>query len=1130
MFLLHMFQKNQRFLRNKTTPFDFFLLKNWSFKINLRLLALINSNNYTMKTKFNGILTLLLAFVVQISFAQTKTVSGTVSDESGGLPGVSVLIKGSLTGSETDFDGKYTIQAKAGDVLVFRFLGYKTVERTVGSAATINVKLVEDANVLEEVVVVGYGTSTKKAFAGTASTVRSEQLEVKSFSNVSQALIGEVAGVTVINGSGQPGSVGAIRIRGYGSVNGNRAPLYVVDGVPFQGSINSINPADIKSTTILKDATATAIYGSRGANGVVVITTKSGSSDKTYIEVDVKTSVNDQIIPRYNVLTNPEEYVGYVWEGLYNRGVASGSADPVAFANGRLLGGNGIGDGYNMWNVNTAGELIDPATRSVRTGVTRKYTPERYADAAFDSALRTEANLRMGGGNADSKYFVSFGLLDDNGYAINTSFKRYTSRINIDSKIKPWLKASANVGYAYSESQNNGQTAGSENVFEFADKMAPIYPVFLRDGNGDKVVDPFFGGYQYDYGFNRPNASTLNPIASALLDYVGSERHEINANFNFDIKFSDSFSFNARYGAQYATSEGISHTNPFYGAASAPNVNGSISLSQNKFLTETFLKMLRFEKSWGKHSVDALVAHENFEYTRDFKNQSKFNMGSPFILELDNFIEASGQPSGFTEGYSIESVFSQANYNYDQKYFLTASIRADGSSRFVNEKWGTFGSVGAAWVASAEDFLSDNSLIKFLKFKASYGTTGDQAGVGFYSGYDTFNVANLAGSVSIAPLGNGNPDLTWELSKQFQFGTEFTLGTFLEGSFDYYNKTTDNLIFQRRVGPSAGIAIVTVNDGELMNSGLEFDLTGHLIRKDNFTLDLSFNGEIIDNEIKTMPIDPATGEPKFLDTSNSPYGWSEGRSIFDFYMREWAGVDPADGAPMWYQYYDDKNGNGIADAGETGFQILENGVNTNQTNSIVEYQRKVPNANIQKQVTKTYANATEVYVNKSAIPAVRGAFRLGGKLHNFNFAAQFTYSIGGWAYDGQYAELMSDRFGAAGNNFHSDIANRWQQPGDITNVPRLADGFDQTAISSSTRFLTKTDYLALNNINIGYTVPSKFLKDTGLDLVNIWMAGDNLFQATARNGFLPTTSETGNSGRRLYAPMSTVTLGVRVRF
>jgi len=1090
-----------------------------------------------MKTKFNGILTLLLAFIVQVSFAQVKTITGTVSDNSGSLPGVSVIIKGSTTGAETDFDGKYSIKAKSGDVLVFRYLGYKASEKTVGSSNVINVTLAEDASVLDEIVVVGYGTSTKQAFVGTASVVKQEQLEVKNFSNVSQALTGEVAGVTVINSSGQPGTVGAIRIRGYGSVNGNRSPLYVVDGVPFSGSINSINPSDISSTTILKDATATAIYGSRGANGVVLITTKTGSASNSYIEIDIKTGVNDQLVPRYDVVSSPEEYIGYVWEGIKNRGVITGQADPVAYANANLFTGNYVAPGYNMWNVTSGADLIDPATGMVRAGVTRKYTPQRYEDVAFDSGIRTETNLRMGGGNQDTRYFASFGYLDDNGVSINTSYKRYTTRLNLTSDVKPWLKLNSNIGYAYSENVANGQIDGAENIFEFSDKMAPIFPVFLRDDNAQLVPDPFYGGFQYDYGSlsgfrDRPNANGLNPVGSARYDFNGTNRHELNGNFSTTLKLSDNLTAELRYGVQYATQKNRDYTNKFYGGG--VSTSGDLTINDYSSLTQNILQIVKYNNSWGGHSFDALIAHESNDFEQNFASASKGLQVSPFLYDLDNFQSSLGLPSGSTSGFTIESYFSQFNYNFDQKYYFTASVRTDGSSRFVNDKWGTFGSVGASWILSNEDFLKNSNVFSYLKLKSSYGVTGDQAGVGFYSGFNTYFGGNLGGNLSLAPNTNGNPDLTWETTRQFQVGAEMSFGKYLDVNLDYYRKLTDNLIFNRFVGPSQGISSITVNDGALINAGLEFDVTGHIIDKPGFTLDLSFNGEIVNNEITTMPLDPATGEPQLL-TPSGAYGRSEGRSIFDFYMREWAGVDPSDGAPMWYQYYDDVNNNGALDAGEpssysSGSWVPADPAVSNSTGSIVEYQIKVPGANIQKAVTKTYSNASDVYTNKSAIADVRGAFRLSGKAGNFNFATQFTYSLGGHAYDAQYAELMSDRFGAVGNNYSSDIANRWQNPGDITDVPALTDNAFTNGTSQSTRFLTSTDFLALNNVNVGYNIPKKYLDRISLQTVNIWLAADNLFNATARNGFFPGTSESGNSGRGLYAPMTTMTLGVRVKF
>ena len=1136
---------------------------------------MINSNNYTMKTKFNGILTLLLALVVQISFAQERTISGTVSDESGPLPGVSVLKKGTTSGTETDFDGNYSIKAKTGDVLVFSFVGMKTAERVVGSSNNISLTLETD-NLLEEVIVVGYGTATKQSYAGTAATVATENLEAKSFSNVSQALTGEIAGVTVINTSGQPGTIGTVRVRGYGSPRGNRAPLYVVDGIPFAGTfdLNSVNPADIKSTTVLKDATATAIYGSRGANGVILITTKSGSSsEKGYIEADVKSGVNVQIIPRYDVIKSPEQYIGLVWEGLYNRGrvnpgdiPSSLGGDPVAFANQALFNTStgvpgevvpaGAGAGYNMWDTPAVGGgLIDPATRSVRPGVQRLFNPERYADYAFGEGIRTEANLRMGGGSAKSKYFVSMGYLDDSGYSLNSDFKRYTTRLNLTSDVKDWLKLGSNIGYALSQSTNNGQTNGSENVFEFADKMAPIYPVFARYPNtGDLIPDPIYGGGQYDYGTptgdangftrSRPNANLLNPIGSALLDFNGAETHSINGNFSADFKLSDELTFETKFGGQYSRQAFISAGNHVYGTGATNN--GTLNLTNTTRWSQTFLQLLRYKTSFGDHTIEALAAHETFErrFEREFHNKQFVVV--PGLYNLSNYLEVQSPSTGYADGSGIESYFGQVNYNFANKYYLTGSLRTDGSSRFYKDKWGTFGSVGGAWVVSEEDFMQDN-FISYLKAKASWGVTGDQDGATTYNGFDIFNANVVGGDLAIDLNTPGNADLTWETSRQWQAGIEMSLGNYIDANFDYYRKTTDNLFFNQRTGPSAGISSILVNDGEVLNAGFEFDITAHLVNKENFKLDLAVNGEMLQNEMLLMPLDATTGLPKILDSNSSTdaggsYAFAKGRSIFDFWMPEWAGVDPSDGAPMWYQYYDDLNGNNILDAGEptsesTGTQWFVADVNDpsntegiNTTGSLFEYRQLVPNANIKKVVTKDYADATNKYINKSFIPDVRGAFRLSGKIGSFDFATQFTYSLGGYAYDGQYAELMSDRFGAAGNNYHTDILNRWQQPGDITDVPLLSDNAVVNATRVSTRFVTSTDFIALNNARIGYSVPSTFMENSGIDGINIWVSGDNLFINTAREGFNPAITEAGNSGRRIYAPATTITMGVRVKF
>ncbi|PCE64541.1 SusC/RagA family TonB-linked outer membrane protein [Sediminicola luteus] len=1095
-----------------------------------------------MKTKLKGVLTLLVAFVVHITFAQQKTVSGTVIDEYGlPLPGVNIVIEGTTQGTQTDFDGNYSISASTGQTLLFTYIGQKDKRVTVGSSNRMDVTMETDTETLEEVVVVGYGQTTKKAFAGTATVVKAEVLEAKNFSNVTQALTGEVAGVTVINTSGQPGTVATVRVRGYGSPNGNRAPLYVVDGIPFAGTfdLNSVNPADIESTTVLKDATATAIYGSRGANGVILINTKRGRSEMPFVEVDVKTGINRQLIPRYEVLDNPEEYVGYVWEGLYNRGVVTGNADPVDFANNTLLGDNGIGNGYNMWNVNTGGELIDPETRTVRPGVQRLFTPERYADEAFGTGFRNEVNLRAGGSTDKSNYYTSIGYLNDEGYSINSDYKRYTARINLSSQIKPWLKIGSNLNFVHSESTNNGQIIGSENLFEFADKMAPIYPVFARHPEtGQLLPDNVYGGYQYDYGSptgtqngferSRPNANLLNPIGSAVYDYDGRKTNGINGNLKADFKFTDYLKAEISYGGQWSLQRRQDMTNNVWG--SGANTNGSLSVEDRIRYSTTFLQLLRFNKSFGDHNLEVLAAHETFERGFSYSDQYKEDVIVPGLYNLSNYSLFPSAPSGYEDNSGIESYFGQVNYNFNGKYFLTGSLRTDGSSRFVNKKWGTFGSIGASWVISEENFMKD-TFFNYLKAKASYGVTGDQDGVDTYSGFTIFN-ANYVGGLALSENRPGDPNLTWETSRQFQAGLEMTIGNFLDINLDYYKKDTDNTFFDRRVGPSAGFSSIRVNDGEVRNEGFEFDINARIVNTEDFKLNFAINGEMLNNEMLVMPLDPSTGIPKVIDENSSTdgnYAFSVGRSTFDFYMRDWAGVDAADGAPMWYQYYDDRNNNGQMDSGEGDFSTFPNG-DESTTSSLYEYEQAVGDANIQRTVTKTYADATQVYLDKSFIPDLRGAFRIGGAFKNFDFSTQFTYSLGGYAYDAQYAELMSDRFGAAGNNFHKDIRNRWQKPGDITNVPLLSDNAVVNGTSTSSRFITSTDYLALNNARIGYTFDGKSLEGTGLHNLNFWVSGDNIFIQTARKGFNPSVREVGSSARRIYAPASTFTLGVRAKF
>ena len=1072
-----------------------------------------------MKTKFSVILTLLLALVVQISFAQNQNVSGTVSDENGlPLPGATVVIEGTTTGVSTDFDGNYSIQANQGDVLLFSYVGYSTQSQAVGASNTINVSMEQD-NALEEVVVVGYNSTSKEAFTGTATKIETENIEAKAMGNVSQALRGEVAGVNVVTGSGAPGSDATIRIRGFGSVNGNRSPLYIVDGAPYASDISAINPADIASLTVLKDAAATSIYGSRGANGVIVITTKRGKVGKSEITVDVRTSINTLFLPNYDVIESPEEYIELSYSALKNKATLLGEANPSAWASANLYGTpEGINPVYNIWDVD-GDQLIDQSTGKFNSGIGRRYTPTRWADAAFGTGYRQEANLQFSGGNEKTQFSTSFGYLEDEGYTINSKYTRYSTRLSIDHNAKDWLRVGGNLAFTgglYNNSSSSEGSAGSSgNIFALTNTTPAIYDIYLRDTNGELVEDPIFGGYQYDYGneYGRRAWNATNGIADAIYDVDKDEAITLLGNFNIGVDLTEWLTFDVRYSGQYNNFDSYSRGNPYYGGNAG---SGILFVTNSQSTNQNFLQMLRFNKSYGNHNVDAFVAHESTENKFTAISAAAENAILPNTFSLDQYTTPFGRASSYMQSWTLDSYFAQLNYNYDGKYYISASGRRDGSSRFKNNKWDTFGSVGLGWIASKEDFFPADSFVNFLKLKASYGLIGDQ-GTNLRYGWQIYNINQTPdGSYSFTQSSTlANPDLTWEVKTSTQFGIESSLfDDRLMLDLDYYVNDTKNLFFTQTLPGSSGSARIQYNDGVLRNNGFEFNATVKVFDTDDFKMSFNINGEMFDNEIREMPADYFTGEPKVLDGQ-----LSKGKSLYDFYMREWAGVNPATGAAMWNLYYDDINGDGVFNSGDS------------QIASMTLYLDENPNANVQQTTTEDYTDATQKYVGKSAIPDVRGGFRLNAEYKNFDISAQFSYSIGGYVFDNGYRTLMNNRNLIGNDNFHTDVRQAWKQPGDMTNVPRMSAGYftDTQHSLTSTRFLTKADFLSLNNLRIGYTLPENTASRANLSKVSFFVSGDNLMMLSARKGLNPTTLiSSSNSG--IYMPMTTFSLGTKVQF
>jgi len=1081
-----------------------------------------------MKLNLTQLLTSFMMLCFVFSFAQEKTVSGKVTDQNGApLPGVSVLVVGTTTGTQSDFDGLYSISVAQGATLRFSYIGQKTQDVVVGSSNTIDVQLSEDAQALEEVIVTGFGNVSKTSFAGSAKVVAGENISNKSFTNVSQALAGEAAGVAVFNTSGQPGSTSTVRIRGFGSVNGSQAPLYIVDDAPFGGSLNDINPNDIKSVTVLKDASATSLYGARGANGVIVITTKRGRDAGNSINVSVKTGTNFQGVGRYETIKSPEEYIGINWQATRQRGLLENDGDnaaAIAYANANLFEGAGNADVsdispvYNMWNVSGSGaqgvsELIDPATGTVRPGVTRRYNPELWEDFAFQNSNRTEANLTISNFSDNSSLYTSVGFIDDIGYASNTDYKRLNARVAATNSFGDFVSMNTSLNYTQSETNNNGTGSSSSSQFWWIDNLPTIYPLFTRDAAGQKIEDPIYGGFLFDYGLEdgRGFGFATNGVADSQINISNSKANSVNFNNDTKITLADGLTFENNFAYQYFMNDFTSLNEPFYSPAKGDG--GRINRSRGETKNYSIRTGLRYNKSFNDMNLSAFLSHVASAYEYNYLEAERSKLVTPFGTDIANGV-INNPSDGYTDNERTESYIANVTTDFKNKYFLNATFNRDASSRFKNNKWGDFYSVGAAWVLTQEDFMSGVDFVDFLKVKASYGVLGNSGGVGFYPGYNLYSVNNLNDNISLAFDTKGNPDLTWESSNQFNVGVEFELGGFLEGSIEAYSKSTTDMFFDRRVGPSVGYALIKVNDGELLNAGLEFDLDFSVVKNEKFTFNIAVNGESFRNELLAMPIDPATGEQQKLD-QNGSFARTVGRSLYDWYMPVYAGVNAATGAAQWERNFDDKNSNGVFDDGDATITSLTSYLNDN------------PSANVAQELTEVYAEATDKFIDKTAIPDLRGAIRLNAQFGDFSLSTLLNYQLGGWAYDSAYANLMDNDYNGT-NNFHVDIRDRWKAPGDVTNIPRQDARYQIQQNATSTRFLTKADYLALNNIRIGYSVPKSFASKIGLKKADVFVTGDNLWLMSERQGFNPSTSITGGTSIYTYNPLSTIVLGVNL--
>lgn len=1057
-----------------------------------------------------------------------KRVTGRVVNESGEpVVGASVKVKGAKVATTTDGNGKFTLtnvpaSAKHLDVT---YLGMAST--TVSIAGNVNVVMKDNEQTLGEAYVVAYGRATKASFTGAAAKVKGEKVEAKSTTEVTQALQGEVAGVQVIQSDGNPGSSSTILIRGIGSLYSSVEPLIILDGMPYAGSFSSIDPKDIASIDIMKDATAAALYGSRGANGVLIITTKRGEKGQLSIGADVKYSVSGRWIPTYDVIKSPERYVELSWEGLKNQSQYGDGQDEVTAAQNASAwifdyDNGGFSSEYNMWNA-AGDQLIDPTTGRFYEDVTRKYSPESWKDALFRTGQKFDGSINLSGGSDNTQFYTSIGYTKDKGYLVGADFQRFSVRSNIETKITPWLKGTVNLSYANLESNAPVQDASAaNNALDFMNNCPPIFPVYQHDANGNLVWDNVVGGYKFDYGNQTGNGRTyawgINPAGCATLDQNNAKVDQFNGKGTLEATFLKDFRFQANLAYTFYNSHAYVLTNPFYGDAEGL---GRIDDEKSINRTITGNQILNWGHTYDNvHHVSAFVGHESYWRKNEYQYASKNNLVRANDPTLGNAVVID-DITGYNYGYSLDSWFGQVAYDFNEKYFFNAAFRADGSSRFAKgNRWGNFGSVGAAWNITKESFMANQNIFKNLKLKASWGLIGNQSiGVSgllaYYPYSDIYALRNNGLDPVIVFSAKGNKDLSWEKTSNFNVGLEFNLLDIIEGEFNYFNKLTYDMIFMKSTPSSIGYSSYPVNDGKMRNSGVEFNLIAHAIKTPDVALDIRLNGSHYKNEIVKMPMDDITGQEKdFYNTS--AYGWQKGHSMYDYYLRESAGVNPENGNAQWNKYTAT-----FADGSTAAITDME----------VFKSQHKGEEYTVSSELTEDWNSATKLFIGESALPKLTGGFGFDLRVKDFTLSTTFSYALGGKAYDQAYQRLMAD--GVAGaNNWHKDIENRWQKPGDVTDVPKLSGEYGASgnyANASSDRWLISRSYLSLNNVALAWNLPEALKARLGfVKNAQIYVNGENLFYISARKGFLPSTSISGMSSSLQYLPSSSVTFGLKV--
>jgi TonB-dependent starch-binding outer membrane protein SusC len=994
--------------------------------------------------KRNYVLCLLL-FVAGALSAQ-RTLTGTVTDESGsGLIGATVLAKGTNVGKITDPDGKFSIALPDGaNTLVVSYTGYQTQEVDVTGLRIIDIVLLEAAGLLTELVVTGYSEIESKKLVSSVSVVSAKQLENIPMTDVNQLMQGRAAGVYTTATSGQPGAQQQVRVRGTGSINAGRNPLYVVDGIILeQGNfaaldagtnavdvLSQMNPNDIENISILKDATATALYGSRGSNGVVVITTKRGKAGRTEMTVKAQNGVTMPNFGNFELMS-AEEAWNYERKVLANSGRTAEQIDATRPAS-----------------------MLDNTTD--------------WLNEAFRTGQTYNVELQARGGNEKTRFFVSGGYFDQEGILIGSEFNRLSLRSNIDHTATDRLSFGLNLNGSYSQQNNavdgNRFQSPIASAFTSTPLQGKINPAtgLLYTGLEDDYIGLTGDNFLYSLPLNTVDVNTFRLISKLSATYKIFNSLSFTQNANIDLINVDEVDYD-----DPTTSDGVNDRG-----------NLTTAFSQNRALTSQ--SILRYFTNFGKdHSLDAMGV---YEYQRT--NFKSFNAsGKGFASGKLKTLDSAAEPDfvgGSQDDFSFLSYLGQVNYAFKDRYRLTGSLRRDGSSRFgANNRWANFWSVGGSWQISDENFLSNAGWLNMLRLRASYGTAGNAA-IGNFVTQELYGFgAAYQNEPGSSPAQIGNPDLTWETSKNMNIGLDFSiLDSRIGGTVEYYNRKSENLLLNVPVSSTSGFTTATRNLGEVQNSGVELTLNLAPIkatRAGGFDWNLNFNISFNDNEVLSLP----EGE----DILNGLQVYREGAPIRSFYLQQWAGVNPANGTPLW-----------AVDGGG---------------------------------VTGTYSQATRFLYGNAEPDFIAGLTNTFG-FKGFSLSAFFYTAQGHEIYNQSRAFMESDglRFGwthikAAGDH--------WENPGDIASRPQPRSGGNNGAQNLSTRYLEDGSFIRLRNVTLAYTFPSAWMQKARLQNITVYAQGQNLWTKTNYSGLDPEADESGSEFFR-YPVGKSITFGVDVTF